>query len=79
MSAACRSCGAPIFWAQTEQGRRIPLDAKPVRNGNLELYVPQGKHPVVGELLTVSYREPGQGTYRAHFATCKYADLYRRR
>lgn len=29
----CRSCRAELRWARTEKGRRIPLDARPYRDG----------------------------------------------
>jgi hypothetical protein len=34
MSATCRSCGAPIIWAEmANRGRRRPLDAEQVATG----------------------------------------------
>lgn len=31
MDSLCKSCGAPIKWRLTELGKRIPLDAKPLK------------------------------------------------
>jgi hypothetical protein len=31
--SACRSCDAPIRWATSEHGRKIPLDLEPYRTG----------------------------------------------
>ncbi len=31
MSAACKSCGRPIQWATSEQGKAMPLDVPPER------------------------------------------------
>ena len=30
MSAQCGSCHAPVVWAITEKGKRMPVDAEPV-------------------------------------------------
>lgn len=27
MAATCRSCGAPVIWCLTANGKRLPLDA----------------------------------------------------
>jgi hypothetical protein len=70
----CKSCGAPIRWAKTEAGKRIPLDPEPRPNGNL--LVQDG----------IAYvHEPGDATdfdqqyYVSHFATCPNADSHRKR
>lgn len=34
---ACRSCGAPVLWAQTPAGKAMPLNPQPVPNGNVLL------------------------------------------
>lgn len=38
MSATCDSCGAPLLWAQTATGERVPLDREtsPVGDWTLE-------------------------------------------
>ena len=75
--ARCRSCSAPIRWARTEHGKRIPLDAEPYagddprglfvlrEGGELALAVPAG----------ALEDEP---RYRSHFATCPNAEEHRR-
>jgi hypothetical protein len=73
----CRSCGAPIWWAITEKGRRMPLD-------------PPGTHPDpnlyawrdhVG-ILHVGAENPATiaslTETTSHFATCPNADQHRR-
>jgi hypothetical protein len=69
--SSCRSCHARIRWAMTPQGKRIPVDAEPVENGNLALHV-----DVSLDLVAVPVA-PGQTfigddgkRYVAHFATC---------
>ena len=67
----CRSCGAPITWAITDQGRRIPLDAKPNPAGNIRLDLTHA------HILTKSDNYNGP-RYTSHFATCPNADKHRR-
>ena len=66
----CSSCSAQIFWAKTTAGKAMPIDAKPVEDGNVWLDANQvasvGK-PVAGSLRYVS-----------HFATCKNAAKHRK-
>jgi len=75
---ACRSCDAPIRWAHTEEGRRIPLDAEPVSGGSFKLH---GDTAIVTKDATVSlFDQDDDGLrYRTHFATCPDADSWRRR
>lgn len=73
--AKCRSCGAAIYWATTGTGRQMPVDVKPVENGNVALtwngkrisavYVAGAAHPGVLRL--------------SHFATCPNAKQHRKR
>lgn len=62
----CRSCGAEIIWAHTEDGNRMPLDAKPSRRA----VVRQRPEELV-EMRIVN-------TYQSHFATCPSASAHRR-
>lgn len=71
MTSECRSCHAPIVWAKTTRGNRIPVDPDPVENGNLvfetsDLY------------RRVRYVTPGDGTHVSHFATCPNSRAHRR-
>jgi len=75
MSAKCNSCDAPIIWALTENGKRMPVDAEPVRDGNIVL-----EHH--GQRVTAIVRDamlPGlEPLYKSHFATCPNASTHRR-
>jgi hypothetical protein len=71
----CRSCNAPIRWAQTEVGRAIPLDAEPVQGGNIELTTTTNRH---GAVVQVARIVEG-GEWQSHFATCPNAAQHRRR
>ena len=68
----CSSCGAPIWWAQTDAGRRMPVDPDPVEDGNLRLTW-QSALPCV----TVDPTFDGP-RYRSHFVRCPAADRHRR-
>lgn len=76
--SVCRSCGAPILWAQTVNDRRIPIDADPVDDGNLVLTYPS---PGTALALVV---DPAQTTlgdpprYISHYVTCPDADSWRK-
>jgi hypothetical protein len=69
MTERCRSCQAPIEWAFTEKGKRIPLDrttSSAVANIVLD---PDGTARVVAA---------GEGDRISHFATCPNAGRHRR-
>jgi len=74
LRSQCRSCGAPIFWAETEHGNRMPLDAEAVRPESKNTFVlRQGVAVAVPPL--VYFNEPH---YISHFATCPHADQHRK-
>lgn len=81
--AKCRSCEAPIFWVFTENGRRMPIDADPVAEGNVVLVQEgSGRRAIVlgpPELFeSDDLRELRQRTkYMPHHATCPHADEWR--
>jgi len=76
--ASCRSCDAPVDWALTEAGRRMPVDAGERPDGNLAVSghgrmmraraLKDGEQPAEGERRTVS-----------HYATCPDSDKWRDR
>lgn len=70
---ACRSCHAPIEWATTHKGKKMPIEKAVFSKGNLVV-----SRDLLGE-LTVSYVTPGDGTHVSHFATCPYANEFRRK
>lgn len=57
----CKSCQADVIWAETEFGRRMPLDAKPERRF------------VLSDGESARFVD----TYQSHFATCPQADSWR--
>lgn len=78
MPAACRSCRAPVTWAITDLGNRIPLDLTPVADGNIVVIGHQAGTTVV-RVVTIDEPAPaGAPRYVSHFATCPNADAHRR-
>lgn len=79
----CRSCHAPIRWAVTQKGRRMPLDPEPTPDGNLVLApaVEARRAPTVVALTAHNDPplDPNTPRYTSHFATCPDAPRHRRR
>jgi hypothetical protein len=74
--AVCRGCGAPIRWAATAAGRRLPLDPEPAADGTVVLG-PTG----TAHVLPARGRgdvPPEVERYRPHWATCPRAGDFRR-
>jgi len=67
----CRTCGAEIFWATTRDGKRIPIDAVPVSNGNVLIESVNG-------MCTATVVGAGGGEYVSHFMTCPHAAWHRK-
>lgn len=76
----CRSCQAPIVWAFTTSGKRIPLDPDPVDDGNVVLSaaVSPGQAPTAIVLPVGQPTLDDDPRYVSHFATCPNADTHRR-
>jgi len=80
--ATCTSCGAPIRWAVTKNGKRMPVDATPSSDGNVVL-IPRlrGEAPeahVYRDPTDAAAGAPDGDTYLSHFSTCPNARAHRR-
>ena len=84
----CKSCGAPIKWAVTDEKRRfIPLDPEASRDGNVLVIDPHfATHRGPAWLVTVltdyhaeGKRDSGERLYVSHFKTCPDSGRHRRR
>jgi hypothetical protein len=78
--SACRSCGAEIWWAETVMGRRMPVDADPVPDGNV-VVVREGvgqAPPVVEVGHPATLMPADRPRYQSHFATCPQASQHRK-
>lgn len=68
--STCRSCGAPVMWATTESGKRIPLNVWPADNGNLVI-----NHD--GLAVAPSKGPRRAARYTTHFTNCPNAGRHR--
>lgn len=81
MSARCRSCQAPVVWANTVNDRRMPVDAEPSPDGNIVLD-DLGDDRLTPLAIVVDPGEPMLGDpprYMSHYATCPDAERWRKR
>lgn len=75
MTTPCLSCGARIFFARTEKGKSMPLDAEPVPDGNIVL-----RDGVVNYLTGPEMDMPtDRPRYKSHYATCPQAGQWRKK
>jgi hypothetical protein len=79
--SACRSCHAPVIWAVTAAGKRMPVDAEPVDGGNVLL--DQRQDPplatVVGKQVQAGLFGDDGPRFASHYVTCPDADQWRKR
>ena len=69
----CKSCGAPIIWVRTENGKMMPLDANPDTEGTIGI-VDGVAHFIASELRFVNSK-----FYHSHFSTCPNAAKHRKK
>lgn len=81
MTSQCRSCQAPIRWARTPKGARMPLDLEPVANGNIHLGWVGGDElafVLTDQADIAGCQADGTPLYVSHFATCPDAPSHRK-
>jgi hypothetical protein len=75
----CTSCGAPVFFVRTERGELMPLDADPVKDGNIvvrDWSVTEDGTTTAGKVAVALKGDlfegdtGGEVRYKSHFATC---------
>lgn len=69
----CRTCKATIFWATTEQGKTIPMDADPVVDGNM-----YRDGDTMRAVSLLNQPEEGTPLFKSHFATCSEPASHRK-
>lgn len=88
---ACKSCGAPVLWAQTldprgervprEDGkgwRAMPVDFAPTLEGNVQIFHRQGEGIVARVYRNAAAAPSGAILRTSHFVTCPNAKQHRR-
>ena len=70
--ANCRSCHASVIWTETEKGKKMPVDAERVPNGNIELR--EGNPPIA----VYAKADGASKRYISHFVTCPQAKQHRK-
>jgi len=71
----CKSCGAPLLWVMTAQGKSMPLDAQSCFDGNI--YFDDDERPVF--LAKGELPPEGKILYKSHFATCPASTAHRKK
>lgn len=81
----CRACAAPILWALTDAGNKMPLDPRPREDGNVAFVGRLMSIAVFGKAakarLVAAHAKNGQDPiewYGTHFATCPEAKRFRK-
>lgn len=76
----CSSCDAPVIWALTTNGKKIPIDFEPALDGNIVL-----RRRTDGALIalvpgpaTVGLEDFHDERRKSHFATCPNAKRHRK-
>lgn len=80
----CNSCGAAVIWVVTLAGKPMPVNAKPVDDGNLVLEEvdggPETRHRTILQARAVEpLLDTEKSKYVSHFATCPNAKEHRKR
>lgn len=73
----CKACGAPIFWALTRAGKRMPVDAEETADGNVWLAQTERGLSAFFPAEGVDMG-PGATRHKSHFATCSSASRFRK-
>lgn len=72
----CKSCGARIVWALTENGMSTPMDADPVLVGEWTLGRGAGGPRVIR--AGTDHPSPPWKRYQPHWATCPNTKKHRK-
>ena len=79
--ARCKACGAEIVWIRLTSGKMHPCDAEQVSYrvgaGPDRIVTPEGRI-VPGTIITDKSDKSLVRGYSSHFATCPFADEFRR-
>lgn len=77
----CQKCGKKILWVQMRSGKKMPVNPHFVNfrkdRGKDRIVLTNGE-VTAGTIVTDSRTADGFG-YMSHFATCEYAQRFRRK
>jgi len=76
---SCASCAAPVVWCITEHAKQMPVDADPVRGGNLSIEWRKPPTLPLARVVKAELRFGRTDLHTSHFATCPHAGSWRRR
>ena len=79
--ATCRRCGAVIKFIKMSSGKWNPCDPEKrtiIKGEGNEVLVTENGEVITGKFASLEEGANGEG-YISHFATCKYADEFRRK
>lgn len=78
----CSACDAPIVWASTSAGGKMPVDAEPTPDGNLLLLATVDRRwvaIVIGKATRQAGTRAVMGErHTSHFATCTDPERFRK-
>ena len=77
----CSKCGARILWVRMKSGKKMPVNPNFVnfrRDGGKDRIVLANGEVTSGTIITGPGEAQGLG-YISHFATCEYAQTFRRK
>lgn len=78
--AICRTCKAVVVWVTTEKGEAMPVDADPVRGGNIRLEGSAARPTAVYvQPLLETDEQRAAPHYVSHFATCPDKAAWRKK
>lgn len=67
----CSGCGLPVVWVETKTRKRMPLDPRPAKDGNVAFEVVAGR-PVACVLARGQVLPHGRSRWVPHFASCRH-------
>lgn len=79
--SVCKACRGEILWCKTDAGKNIPVDLAPDNDGNVIVTGTLGRFraQVLSAAEARAYTGDRLSLHKAHFATCPFADRFRKK
>lgn len=74
----CRSCHKPVIWTRTARDKAMPVDAEPVKDGNVALRWHDDGITVLSTVPPAHLAFGRRDLRKSHFAQCPDAAKWRR-